>query len=354
MLRLALPLGLAAVTTALPTTPGLTAGSHVTLNDRDWAQPGGPTFDCAMRKLALSFGKQLRPDQGSFTTLYEALDLNNFNGSSNCKSDPVEPTEVELAGHIDFGARLGIERVSTEIPDGALFVAPDGDDSAPGTRSAPLASIQLACDRATLLEAGPRTVVLRGGTHFLPETIYLGPQHSELTLMSHPGEKAVVSGGKPLTGLKWTKAPNPARSDLADANIWVADVTGVSDVPGLQIDGARATRARYPNIPGGIETSCGYGCMVNSNAAEWTPPDFNRFGPVTYYTDNQTKTARHDTPSNWFQHYSVGVNGLCSVYTPPVSYWCSEHTAGGGAFAFRTPIGITPKKGALPHAPYKS
>ena len=60
-----------------------------------------------------------------------------------------------------------------------------------------------------------------------------------------------------------------------------------------------------------------------------------------------------DTPSNWFQHYSVGINGLCSVYTPPVSYWCSEHTAGGGAFAFRTPIGMTPKSGALPHTPYK-
>ena len=39
--------------------------------------------------------------------------------------------------------------------------------------------------------------------------------------------------------------------------------------------------------------------------------------------------------------------------TAPVSYWCSEHTAGGGAFAFRTPIGMTPKSGALPHTPYK-
>jgi hypothetical protein len=74
---------------------------------------------------------------------------------------------------------------------------------------------------------------------------------------------------------------------------------------------------------------------------------------VTYYTDNETKTDRPDTPSNWFQHYSVGINGLCSIYTPPVSYWCSEHTAGGGAFAFRTPNGVTPKKGALPHSPYK-
>ena len=50
----------------------------------------------------------------------------------------------------------------------------------------------------------------------------------------------------------------------------------------------------------------------------------------------------------------IGTNGLCSVYTPPVSYWCSEHTAGGGAFAFRTPSGLAAKTGALPNSPYKS
>ena len=27
-----------------------------------------------------------------------------------------------------------------------------------------------------------------------------------------------------------------------------------------------------------------------------------------------------------------GLAGLCSVYDPPVSYWCSEYTSGGGAF----------------------
>lgn len=49
----------------------------------------------------------------------------------------------------------------------------------------------------------------------------------------------------------------------------------------------------------------------------------------------------------------IGVNGLCSVYDPPVSYWCSENPSGGGAFAFRTPSGVTPKAGALPNLPYK-
>jgi hypothetical protein len=103
----------------------------------------------------------------------------------------------------------------------------------------------------------------------------------------------------------------------------------------------RATRARFPNLPGGLEVSCGYDCMISSNKAKWTPPNFNKYGPVDFYTDNQTATQRTDTPSGWFQHYMIGVDGLCSVYDPPVSYWCSEHPSGGGAFAFRTPSGVT-------------
>ena len=37
----------------------------------------------------------------------------------------------------------------------------------------------------------------------------------------------------------------------------------------------------------------------------------------------------------------VGVHGPCSVYDPPVSYWCSQHPSGGGAFSFRVPSALT-------------
>ena len=47
----------------------------------------------------------------------------------------------------------------------------------------------------------------------------------------------------------------------------------------------------------------------------------------------------------------IGVDGLCSVYDPPVSYWCSEHPSGGGAFAFRTPSGVAVPHNALPNSP---
>ena len=99
--------------------------------------------------------------------------------------------------------------------------------------------------------------------------------------------------------------------------------------------------------------SPGYDAMISEKDATWTPPQFDRFGNVTFFTDARPDTLRNVTPDDWFQRYMIGVGGLCSVYDPPVSYWCSEHPSGGGAFAFRTPSGVTPKAGILPNAPYK-
>ena len=90
--------------------------------------------------------------------------------------------------------------------------------------------------------------------------------------------------------------------------------------------------------------------LIASGSAIWTPPQFDRFGKVSFYTDTNASHARPD--GGWFERYMIGTRGLCSVYDPPVSYWCSEHPSGGGAFAFRTPSGVTPKPGVLPNGPY--
>ena len=57
---------------------------------------------------------------------------------------------------------------------------------------------------------------------------------------------------------------------------------------------------------------------------------------VTFVT-NQKPMLNDKT---MFQNYMVGVDGACEIYDPPLSYWCSEHPSGGGAFAFRAPSGL--------------
>lgn len=273
-----------------------------------------PAFDCGMRKLAYAYGKKLLPRMGAFESLWYALDLN----SAECHT-PLEGSAAEAPAF--------------SLPEKAIFVAPDGDDAASGALGSPLRSLHAAVEAAR--KSGV-AVVLRSGTHFLGETLHLGPQHSGLTITAYPGEQAEVSGGK-LLSVKW----EPYKvNDTTGSNIWVADISGqVDDVPGLQINGARATRARYPNMPAGIEASCGYDCMVSGAEGNWTPPNFDRFGKVKFYTD-EVPEHRRNTTHNWFNNYMIGTDGLCSVYDPPVSYWCSQHPSGGGAFAFRTPTGL--------------
>jgi hypothetical protein len=92
--------------------------------------------------------------------------------------------------------------------------------------------------------------------------------------------------------------------------------------------------------------------MINAKEATWTPPDLKRFGEPVVFTDHNH--TRNTSANGFFQHYTIGIGGLCSVYDPPVSYWCSSRTAGGNAFPFRTPTGVTVSDKALPHAPYAS
>ena len=175
-------------------------------------------------------------------------------------------------------------------------------------------SLQRAADLAAQQQY--THVVLRGDVRYLDEPLMLGPQHSGLTFRNYPGEAPVVSGGKQLS-VTW-KEYNVS----GGKNIYLANVQGqVTEILGLQINGVRSTRAWYPNLPGGIEVSPGYDNMISYKSAKWTPPDFNKYGNVTYYTDHKHIRPNLAGDTRWFENYMVGRDGLCSVYDPPVSYW---------------------------------
>ena len=58
-----------------------------------------------------------------------------------------------------------------------------------GSESHPLRSLQVACDRAVTFGSDTPMVLLRGGTHFLTESVMLGP-------LTETGR--VVCGGVPF------------------------------------------------------------------------------------------------------------------------------------------------------------
>ena len=80
-----------------------------------------------------------------------------------------------------------------------LFVAPGGDDAGPGTLDRPFATLARARDAARDGKGrGPVSIVLRGGTHHLRETLVLSPEDSgapgaPVEYRAFEGESPVVS-----------------------------------------------------------------------------------------------------------------------------------------------------------------
>jgi hypothetical protein len=115
-------------------------------------------------------------------------------------------------------------------PPADTFVSPAGKDTNAGTKEAPLATVTRARDLARERKR-PATIVLRGGTHLLTEPLLLKSEDSGLSIEAFPGEKPVLSAGRPVTG--WTQGAR---------GVWTAPATGAFRQ--LFVDGKRATRAR--------------------------------------------------------------------------------------------------------------
>ncbi|MGC1273171.1 MAG: right-handed parallel beta-helix repeat-containing protein [Planctomycetaceae bacterium] len=131
-------------------------------------------------------------------------------------------------------------------------VARDGDDRGPGTVDEPFATLQRAQREVReAMKHGPRepvTVFIRGGTYRLAEPLLFGiddggtPQHA-VVWKAAPGERVVVSGGRPIAG--WVARPD---------GLWQAPAPRIEGRPWhfreLFVDGQRRTRSRHPS--GGV------------------------------------------------------------------------------------------------------
>jgi parallel beta-helix repeat protein len=155
-------------------------------------------------------------------------------------------------------AAMAAASVAWAAPRADLYVAPTGSDAWSGTRAAPdaaktdgpFATLARARDavRKAKVEGGgarPYTVLVRGGTYFLEETLAFSPEDSgadnaPITYGAYPGEKPVIVGGSVIRG--WKKGPG---------NLWTAEIREVREgkwyFHQLFVDGERRTRARTPN-----------------------------------------------------------------------------------------------------------
>jgi hypothetical protein len=110
---------------------------------------------------------------------------------------------------------IGAAACGAQSTGADFYVAPNGDDTAPGTISAPFATVDRARSAVASLKqssAGrttPIVVMLRGGTYYLKSTLQFGASDSGtaslgIVYQAYPGEAPIISGGAPVTGWSQT------------------------------------------------------------------------------------------------------------------------------------------------------
>ena len=129
---------------------------------------------------------------------------------------------------------------------GAIYVAPDGDDSSPGTLAQPLKTLAKARDLVRTKTSGMTadlTVYVRGGTYPQTSTLTFANADSGnggfyVKYMAYPGERPLLTGGQPIKSWKVSDATN---------NIYSASA-GTTAFRQLYVNGVKAIRARSPNM----------------------------------------------------------------------------------------------------------
>jgi hypothetical protein len=151
-----------------------------------------------------------------------------------------------FAGLVLLTAAAGLQAEGAAPTQATFYVSPAGSDENPGTEAKPFKTIERA--RGAVRAAGARmtgdlVVVLRGGLFRLEQPLQFEPRDSgknghRVIYRNYPGERPVLSGGRPVTGWKEDQAGR-----------WKAPAP-VENFRQLYVGGVRAVRARDGPLPG--------------------------------------------------------------------------------------------------------
>ncbi len=206
-----------------------------------------------------------------------------------------------------------------------VYVSPAGDDAWSGRAPAPnpartdgpFATIQRAQEFVRRLKAKtgrlpkPVAVVLRGGAYRLTEPLVFTPADSgtkdcPVSYEAWPGEKPVISGGRPIRG--WRRDEGEQSKTHCAGRLWRAPVPRL---PGgkkwrfnqLFVNGQRRVRARIPN-PGAFFRTDGPVSKSNRRAFYFRAGDvkrWRRLREVLFVVYHSWETSLHHVHSVDFE-----------------------------------------------------
>ncbi len=154
-----------------------------------------------------------------------------------------------------------------------IFVAPNGRDSNPGTKSRPVATLQQARQIARKTKAQtkePVTVWVKSGTYYFSEPLVLSLEDSGITYSAASGETVTLSGGRKIIG-QW--------KSFRDGILMTTVPRGFAFTQ-LFVNGKRQIRARYPNYDPSQPGKSGY-IAPAADEEEW-PARKLQYDPATF------------------------------------------------------------------------
>jgi hypothetical protein len=147
-------------------------------------------------------------------------------------------------------AEDGVTGPSSTAVQQTIWVDPRGDDGGDGSAERPVTSLRAAqmLARAAAAEGRSTEVVLREGVYYLPSTLVLGPEDSNVTWSADEGASPIVSGGE-LLQVKWVQSDlgkgilespvdvsNPIdQLWLNDQSLWMARFPNKKNAPGYNV-----------------------------------------------------------------------------------------------------------------------
>lgn len=267
--------------------------------------------DCAIRRLALDFAKQQLPYLSLLPAVFDGLEL-----SSRCN-------DTQLSGYRTVSQSQNQILHNMQSSSVIYVDYNNGSDSNPGTLLSPVKTISKGLNllrNIVLTKGASKSLVLRAGVHYLSETVQLQQIDSGLTIQGYMGDNELpwISGGLPLVDLKWIRSSGKDNVYETDLKKFITSAGGkdvLQDIHSLRLNNARATAARFPNAD--IERDRFPTGYVHT-AQKW-------LSPKKYESAKKIKIAEPNRQniSHGYTHYQVGIGGPCSIFDPPVSFWCS-------------------------------
>jgi autotransporter-associated beta strand protein/VCBS repeat-containing protein len=288
-------------------------GQDVLANDTD--ADGDPLT--AQKLTDVAHGTLTLNANGSFTyTPY----------STNFGSDSFT---YQATDGLSNSAPASVTLLSQGAPATEYYVSPTGSDTNPGSAAAPFQTIGRARQQVRTLNTnmtGDITVYLRNGWYKLTSTLTFdagdsGMNGHNVIYRTYPGEQAVISGGRAITG--WT---------LFDSskNIWKASAPGLSTRQ-LYVNCVRAVRAHSgKGLAGAVQTSSGF-TTTDTTMQNWGNKTNIEF--VFNGQDGGTRTAK------WHER-RVGVASITGTNIVMKSPGFANSKAGSSGQGITTPTDI--------------